>query len=170
MRERRETRGGAVRRPRAKAERSEPKRREVNDMSEPTGMNVVRHEAGPFTSVSAHPRLPLLTPFLRHSRSLRSPRMIETFMNDPFREVKVESSQGERNGNGMRETRGSEPPVGPSFVHLTVHSLSSASCLASPCLIPFALHPRLHPTPYRRVGSLHSPPTPFGREPAARME
>ena len=46
MRERRETRGGAVRRPRAKAERSEPKRREVNDMSEPTGMNVVRHEAG----------------------------------------------------------------------------------------------------------------------------
>ena len=94
MRKRRETRGGAVRRPRAKAERSEP-----------SGMNVVRHEAGPFTSVSAHPRLPLLTPFLRHSRSLRSPRMIETFMNDPFREVKVESSQGERNGNVRRIIR-----------------------------------------------------------------
>lgn len=36
--------------------------------------------------------------------------------------------------------------------------------------VPFPLHPRLHPTPYGPVGSLHSPPTPFGREPAARME
>lgn len=81
-------------------------RDEPNVMKKRAGIDHSRRHTGPFTSVSAHPRLPLLTPFLRHSRSLRSPRMIETFMNDPFREVKVESSQGEGNGNGMRETRG----------------------------------------------------------------
>lgn len=73
-------------------------RDEPNVMKKRAGIDHSRRHTGPFTSVSAHPRLPLLTPFLRHSRSLRSPRMIETFMNDPFREVKVESSQGEGKG------------------------------------------------------------------------
>ena len=90
MRERRETRGGAVRRPERRNEVNRSDGR-CNDMSEPTGMNVVRHEAGtsgvhlstsvtrrsyrdrPRSRHSSFTLLPSRPPFLRHSR----PRLTE---------------------------------------------------------------------------------------------
>jgi len=68
---------------------------EPNVTKKRAGIDHSRRHTGPFTSVSAHPRLPLLTTF---------PPVTKDDWNLHERSLswgKVESSQGERYGNGM---------------------------------------------------------------------
>lgn len=90
--------------------------------------------------------------------SLSSAYMSLTLHAPPTSHKKSEETEWEGEGRPGEERATWERRV----------SLLSLTYAAHSCLM--SLVPRAFPTPYGRVGSLHSPPTPFGREPAARME